>query len=421
MLTIFPKESQTFSSLGLGVISPSACTVTEELNGGYELALSHPYDRQEKWKRLDMERIILAPTPKGRQPFRIYSVNPTMDGLEVKARHLFYDLLDNLCLHVSASNVTAQEALNAIKAAMVYDAPFTFSTDMTITGSVSGDNQNPVSLLLSDDEDIQSFVGQFGGELSRDGYEITLTASLGADRGVTIAYRKNLVGLEVTEDLTDTATRVYPIGKDGLRLAGSGYVDSPYIDAYAYPKIRVLEDSGAENQAQLAALAADFYAAGGDLPLINIKVSFQDLAQTAEYAHFVQLEQVFLGDVVTVYNPKMGFSKKAKVISYEYDCLMERYDSIELGDFSPSITTAITSGAQSGAVAMGASTEAKQIYSLISGICSIGVDGLTICVDGNTPESSQKRFHFGQQGLRYTSNGGGSWITLIDQNGQIQS
>lgn len=37
------------------------------------------------------------------------------------------------------------------------------------------------------------------------------------------------------------------------------------------------------------------------------------------------------GDMVTVINTKMGFQKQAKVISYEWDCLMEQYNDVELG------------------------------------------------------------------------------------------
>ena len=43
------------------------------------------------------------------------------------------------------------------------------------------------------------------------------------------------------------------------------------------------------------------------------------------YKDYAVLEKVYLGDVVTVTNKKMNFSKKAKVISYEYDAMLKRY------------------------------------------------------------------------------------------------
>ena len=60
-----------------------------------------------------------------------------------------------------------------------------------------------------------------------------------------------------------------------------------------------------------------------------------------------RLEEVRLGDTVTIINQKMGFVKKAKVISYKYDALLNRYNEIELGDFSPTISSPITKGANS--------------------------------------------------------------------------
>lgn len=417
MISVYGKDEQNFDTLGLGTLSPSSCVITEELNGSYEVTLSHPYDKYQKWKRIEKGNIIAANTPLGLQPFRIYYMNPTMDSIEVRAKHIFYDLLDNLCLRLSTGVVSAQNALNAMKESFAYSMPFDFTTDIVTAGQLIATRENPVMVLLSEDEDIQSFVKVFGGEIKRDGYQVSILASLGLDRGMTVAYRKNLVGLAITEDITDTATRIYPVGKEGLTLTGDGYVDSQHINDYAYPRIRVIEDTNATTQTQLNQLAVDFFNAGGDLPLINIKVNFQELAQTEEYKNYAHLEQVFLGDVVTIINEKMNFSKKAKVISYEYDCLANRYHSIELGDFTPSIVSSITSGKQSYAIASGASTEVKQVLSLISGTVTIQQDALYICVDGPTVEQSQQLFRFGKNGLEYSSNGGAAWHNILNSDG----
>ena len=158
------------------------------------------------------------------------------------------------------------------------------------------------------------------------------------------------MGLEVTEDISDVATRIYPVGKDGLALDGQ-YIDSLYIGNYAYPKIKVIEDTNAETQSDLQKIAEDYFKNGGDVPKVNIKVDFTDLSQTEEYKQYSRLEKVFLGDTVTVFNQKMGFSKKAKVISYKFDPLLKRYKGMELGDFSPTVTSPITKGANAGEIA----------------------------------------------------------------------
>lgn len=349
MLTIYENTAADFSGIGLGVLAPSSAEVGGELNGDYEITINHPYDINGKWQRIEIGRIITANTPDGRQPFRIYYNKPTMDGIEIKARHIFYDLLDN-AVTMTETTSGANLILQAVKDALKYPMPFNFSSNIEGVGTIYAKNDNPISVILGDgngEDGTKSFYMTFGGEIKRDGYNVQMLTNIGTDRGVFIAYRKNLIGLEVSEDISNVATRVYPIGADGLTLAGSGYIDSPYINSYPYPKILYLTDDSVTTQTGLQELVNNFYAGGGDLPLVNIKVSFQDLAQTAEYKDYAQLEDVRLGDTVTIINQKMGFVKKAKVISYKYDALLNRYNEIELGDFSPTISSPITKGANS--------------------------------------------------------------------------
>lgn len=355
IVIIFEQDEQNFDTIGLGMLVPNSGEVYEEFNGDFTLTFQHPYDASGKWKRIEIDRIVLAETPRGRQPFRIYYYKPTMNGIEVQARHLFYDLLDNICESVAYSG-SAQGAMDAIKEGLSVPMPFTFYTDISCdTGGIGCTMDNPVSLLLKEEWDnnegeTKSFFYFYGGELKRDFFNVSMLESLGSDRGVFIAYRKNLVGLEVTEDISDVATRIYPIGKDGLALDGQ-YIDSQYVNNYAYPKVKVIEDTKAESQSDLREIAENFFAEGGDIPKVNIKVDFIDLSQTEEYKNYANLEKVFLGDTVTVVNQKMGFSKKAKIISYEFDVILGRYNKIELGDFSPTVTSPITRGANAGDIA----------------------------------------------------------------------
>lgn len=417
MVTIHEKNSTTFDTLGLGALLPSLCTVTEELNGMYELELTHPYDAQGKWQRLEEERILYASTPAGRQPFRIYYVKPDMDGITVKARHVFYDLLDNICLSVNASG-TPQAVLSAIKNALACPMPFVFTTDMTGSGKLVLHNENPVAALLASDEDKDSFVKAFGGELLRDGFTVSMRASIGENRGVAIRYGKNLVGLEICEDISEVATRIYAFGKNGVAMSGK-YRDSPYINSYQYPKIQIFEDASL-SYAQLPEAVQKLFDAGCDMPKVNIKADFQLLSKTEEYKDYAILEEVRLGDVVTVANIKMGFYQQAKVISYEWDALLEQYEKVELGDFVADLTASVTNGKKSLSAAVGASAEARQVYGMISGRVTINDSGLYVCADGSSTANASKLFHFGSNGLRHSSTGvNGTYRTLIDANGNI--
>ena len=347
MITIHEKTAKTFDTFGLGALVPSHCVVEEELNGAYELEMKHPYDDGGKWKRIERGRIIYASTPRGMQPFRIYYVKPTMRGISVNARHIFYDLLDNQCEPISHSG-TATAALAALQAAFAYPMPFSFDTDISLTGTLTTGRMNPVQALLSDDEETTSFVKGYGGELLRDGFRVSVKAALGQDRGVSIRYGKNLVGLEVTEDESEVKTRIVCYGKNG-----SATLDSPHINDYIYPKIHTLTEEN-KSISEVQAEAQKLLDEGCDIPSINIKADFVALEKTVEYREYAVLEEVFLGDMVTVINTKMGFQKRAKVISYEWDCLLEQYNDVELGDFIPTLAASVTSGVKSGSLASSA-------------------------------------------------------------------
>ena len=347
MITIHEKTAKTFDTFGLGALVPSHCVVEEELNGAYELELKHPYDDGGKWKRIERGRILYASTPRGMQPFRIYYVKPSMKEISVNARHIFYDLLDNQCKPISHSG-TATAALAALQAAFAYPMPFSFDTDISLTGKMNTGRMNPVQALLSDDEEATSFVKGYGGELLRDGFRVSVKAALGQDRGVAIRYGKNLVGLEVTEDESEVKTRIVCYGKNG-----SATLDSPHLGDYIYPKIHTLTEEN-KSISEVQAEAQKLLDEGCDIPSINIKVDFVALEKTVEYREYAVLEEVFLGDMVTVTNTKMGFQKQAKVISYEWDCLLEQYNDVELGDFIPTLAASVTSGVKSGSLASSA-------------------------------------------------------------------
>ncbi len=423
MITIHEKTEKNFGTLGLGALLPVSCSVTEELNGAFELEMEHPYDEGGKWRRIERERILYAPTPTGPQPFRIYNITPSMDGIKANARHIFYDLLDNFCREISSIG-TAAQAMEAIPDAMDYLMPFTFSTDINKNGELTVLRVNPVQALLSNDENIESFVKIFGGELLRDHFSIAMKESIGADRDVVIRYGKNLSGLKADENDEGIKTRLIGYGADAK--GNDFYVteDSPYIVNYIYPKIMVVEDNTVETPSQLREkLLTIFRENEIDLPKVNIKVDFVPLAKTEEYRDFAALEDVRLGDTVTVINEKMGFSKRAKVISYQWDCLRGQYEQVELGDFLGTIVNSITDSEKSYKVAISASLEAKNVINIISGRIAITQTSFYVAIDTDDYLTSERLFRFGENGLQFTDAGieaaDDEWKTLISPNGEF--
>lgn len=418
MITIHEKSQTNFNSLGFGVLLPSSCYVKEELNGIYELELTHPYDPYGKWKYIENDRIIYASTPRGNQAFRVYRVLPNMDGITVNAKHIFYDLLDNFIVELDFTG-TASSFLDTLKTKLAYPMNFNFNTDISTSDSLLITSRNPIQALFDNADDKNSFIKSFGGELLRDKFNVSMLASVGSDRGVQIRYSKNLIGLEIDEDISGVITRVYPKGKEGLKLPEQ-FIDSPKIGAYTYPKIFEFEDTECETVEDLRASANKFIGSGVDLPMVNIKADFQLLSKTVEYKEFAVLETVYIGDVVTVINKRMEFNKKAKVISYEWDCLAKKYTEVELGDFVADLTSGISTGEKAINTATSASTEAKQVMGLLSGNITVRDNYLYISIDSTDYTASPRVFRWGKDGLEYTSTGvSGKWNTLISKDGVV--
>ena len=68
MICVYAPDCTDFSNNGLGPVSPLSCTVTETLNGEWELTLEHPLDDAGKWKRLVEGYILRAPVPAAMTP-----------------------------------------------------------------------------------------------------------------------------------------------------------------------------------------------------------------------------------------------------------------------------------------------------------------------------------------------------------------
>ena len=96
MIFVYSPECTDFSNNGLGSVSPQSATVTETLNGEYELTLVHPLDEAGKWQRLVEGCIIRAPVPAGITPqvdltdqygdgTMIYRVSTNRDPLRLRS------------------------------------------------------------------------------------------------------------------------------------------------------------------------------------------------------------------------------------------------------------------------------------------------------------------------------------------------
>ena len=443
----------------MGAVSPSSCTVTETLNGEWELTLVHPLDAHDKWRKLTDGNILRVPVPaamtpqinlvtqqyqtttydvevykvstsrdplrlrsgtgtkykilgkykKGTeviviektssswyevtcpdgkhgymsseyltyvrteqqstttnvgfrndvvearqlrdQPFRIYRVVPELDKVTVYARHIFYDLLDNMIKSVKpASDAVGASVVQSISDGCLSEHDFTFYSDLESTASdVSFENINPVEALLGEN----GLTSKYGAELVRDWFDVFLVSRVGTDSEVQIREKKNLTGISIDVDMTDAVTRIMPTGEDAdgnVLYLPELYVDSPNIGAFPHPKWIHLPVSEAkevaegDNYKSLTSCYQDMrnaaqaeFDAGCDMPTVTLKVDFVNCKDTEEYRQFAALSDIFLGDAVRVVARRLGFEVTMRMTQYTYDCLTRKYTSVTLGTAAESL------------------------------------------------------------------------------------
>ena len=355
MINIYDSKETNFTHKGLGVLSPSSAIIYEVLNGEYSLTLIHPIDRHNKWSLLEEDRIIKA----NGQLFRIYKVKKSVENkeIEVYALHIFYDLSKNFIEDTNIVSKSGAQALRHILDNLSFDTNFTCDSDITTVESARLIRKNVTQSLIGDDEN--SFVNRWGGEIKRDNFHFDFNVQIGGSKGTKISYGKNLIGLTATIDMSNVATRIVPVAFDGITLPEM-YVDSEYINNYSNPIIRVVEfenvkyadspnNSSGEGYATLDEVYNElrrlsnlmFSDSHIDIPTSNFEVDFVELSKTEQYKKYKDLETVNLGDVVKVEHKPLNIDFTVRVISYRYNCLLNRYDSIELGQPSDTIFTSI--------------------------------------------------------------------------------
>lgn len=352
MITLYNKTESNFNHNGLAVLDGNIVSpvISEELNGLFSFEFDYPIHAPHS-DELMPEMIVKAPVPElSDQLFRIVERDDTLGGfLHIVAHHIFYDLATNFIEDTYIVNKNGSGALTQLLGATQFTHRFTGTSNITGVSNVRLVRLNPVEVLLDSDLE-NSFQSRYGGEILRDNFTISMLTTRGSNNGVQIRDKKNLTGYKADVDYSGIVTRIMPQGNDGLFLPEK-YVDSPNINQYVQPKIKVIkydnvkvgdeedEFTQAEAYEELRRLAALEYSANKvDLPKATYDVEFAPLERTEEYKDFAQLETINLGDTVSVLHAEDGLNITARMVSYKYAPLLKAYISVTLGNITPKFT-----------------------------------------------------------------------------------
>ena len=343
---LYDEFETAFDTNGIGILTDTIdISVDQELNGIYELEMKYPMF-SERFADLQHRAIILATVdPISRaQPFRIYRITKPSKGIvTVYARHVAYDLIGIVVSPFTAASVAA--ALNTMKGNTVTDCPFEFWTDKDTVATMTVSTPKAIWPLLGGSEG--SFLDVYGGEYEFDRWTVNLHNRRGTDRGVNIRYGKNLTSLEQDANCANCFTGVYPywLGQDGplVELPEKTLLaDGEYSYTKIYPLDLSAEWLEAPTEDQLRTRAQKYIKESEiGVPDVSIKVEFIPLAQTEEYKDLAILEQVLLGDTVSVYFPKLLIAATARAVKTRWKPLLERYDYVTIGRVKANIANTI--------------------------------------------------------------------------------
>ena len=351
---LFEHGETSFTSNGICRLPDCvSCLVTEVVNGQYECVFEYPMAGKHYDEILE-DRIIYTTHDDGKlpQPFDIYKRSAPMNGIVTfYARHISYRLNNVICQPFSANSI--QAAISGVKSNSINYNPFTFTTTQFGGGNLEIVTPVSVRSVLGDEDN--SILKSYGGEFEWNKFSVSHVSRRGTDRDVQLRYGKNLEDIRYDKDITPTYQAVVPYWKssDGklLKMHTNKIiytVENPtVIDNKVKLKTATLDLSSEFDDVPYdSSLATKSVQALADsmVPESTIEVKFFELWNTTEYQKYAALQRVYLGDSVTVVYTELGLNVSMRVVKAVYDSLLERYDSMELGDVQDSFGTSVANG-----------------------------------------------------------------------------
>lgn len=348
---LYEKDETAFVSNGLGRLRDiTSATVTEERNGVYELDFEYNVNGAHFDELIPGRFVAVEHDDTGDvQPFEIVSYSEPIDGnVFFHCQHISYKQSK---LTVSGTNINSlADAFEMLKGSTPAN-PFVYWTDKTSLGYMASADGVPRSVrsILGGVEG--SILDTYGGEYEWDKYLVKLYRARGEQKDITIRYGVNLTDYTNEVDYADSYTAVIPYwtgddGNGGTAIVKGSMISSgaaSYDGATQCVPLDLSDKFQTQpTTAQLEDMASSLLSSQQPyLPAQTIKVNFVRLQDTEEYRRFAPLMSCKLCDTINVEFPRYKMSGRFKIVKTVYDVLRERYDEMELGTLSTSLSEAL--------------------------------------------------------------------------------
>ena len=343
---LYDINETAFTSNGIGRLRDCiSCTVTEERNGIYECDFEYPVNGAN-YELIQIGRIIsVTHDDTGNvQPFDIVSFSKPIDG--VVTFHCTHISYRQSYMTVTGTNINSLSAAFTLFGTAQPTNPFTYTTDKTSTGYLGCADGIPrtVRQMLGGIEG--SILDAYGGEYEWNRWNVILHSARGTVRDFSIRYGVNMLEYNDEVDSQGAYSSCIPYWANGDDIVIASRTDSdgatPTGRGETVPLDLTERFENKPTTTQLKNTAKSYMNSNNSyLAGQTINVSFVRLQDMGEYADFQNLLTCQLCDTINVIFPDYQTSGMFKIVKTVWNVLESRFDEMELGTLSVSLSEAL--------------------------------------------------------------------------------
>ena len=310
--------------------------IVQENNSTYQLTFRFPTS-DSLWEQLKEETFLKADDLHGEQDFVIFEVEKKHGYIQVYANQVF-TLLNNYVVNpLSLDRQTGSTALSRFAASITRDNPFSFFSDIEDRHTFNVGFKNAMEAFAKDKH---SIIGQWGGDLVRHGYQVSLLKNGGSENESLFMYKKNLSSYRHKNSTKSLKTRItFMTTVKGEREKApdrkfSVVVDSPLINKYSqiYEDVIEVNDQDVKDEASLRKYGEQYY-----------RTSLCDMMEDSLELEVVGQSDVpvQMFDIVSLFHEVYNLDVRKKITKYTYSPMGKKLKTIGFGQFKSGLANAI--------------------------------------------------------------------------------
>ena len=310
--------------------------IVQERNNTYQLTFRFPTS-DPKWELLKEETFLTADDLHGEQDFYIFEVEKQQGYIQVYANQVISLLNNYIVSSIEVDRVSGTRVLSALAGSITRANPFSFFSDIDDRHTLNIKDKNAMEVLAKDKH---SILGQWGGDMVRNGYNLRLLKNGGSENESLFMYKKNLSSYQHKTSTKSLKTRITfktTVKGEGEKAPDVDYVvviDSPLLGKYSqiYEAVVEVNDQNVKDQASLIEYGKQYFRTSMcDMLEDNLEISVVGQSDVA----------VRMFDVVSIYHEWYGLDVRKKITKYTYSPMAKRLKSIGFGTFQSSLANAI--------------------------------------------------------------------------------